>query len=125
MKYCSDVFSQFKIKITIFMSRTSIFNSYMIIMSDFIISFIIFIASLKVFFIIYSHYKIFAKVLFIALFQYSYPLRTAVINLLTAFFSSAKNNRLAKSMINRHNFISKTARNMLLIFFGLGKFKSA
>ena len=34
-------------------------------------------------------------------------------------FSSVKNNWLAKFITNTYNFVSKTARNMSLVFFGI------
>ena len=39
------------------------------------------------------------------------------MTLLTAFFSSVKNNWFAESIVNAHNFAWKALGNMLLIFF--------
>ena len=43
----------------------------------------------------------------------------ASIDLLTAFFSFVKNNWFARFIISTYNFVSKTSRNMILIFFNI------
>ena len=109
------------------MRKTPIFNSYVIMISYFIISFRkqsnpypAFITRFKASFIIYSHDKISIKVLFCHRSKILILIKNCNNELINCIFSSVKNDWFAKFTINIHNFFSKTARNMILIFFSIG-----
>ena len=105
------------------MFRTPVFTNHMAMISYFIISrskqFSTYLAVITS--KLFSSCTVMATFLwfFITNIQYSYLLRIAVINLLTSFLSSVKSNWSGRSITNTHSFIRKSARNMLLIFFGI------
>lgn len=107
------------------MFRTPVFTNHMAMISYFIISrskqFRTYLAVITS--KLFSSCTVMAtflwKCFFITNIQYSYLLRIAVINLLTSFLSSVKSNWSGRSISNTHSFIRKSARNMLLIFFGI------
>ena len=78
-----------------------------------------FVIWFKASFILYSHDKIFIKVLFYHLFTIPILLKNHFNKLVDCLFSSVKNNWLVKSIVKTYNFVSKTARNMSLVFFSL------
>ena len=64
--------------------------------------------------------KSFLKCVFITFQRFFILIRNLCNEFMNSIFSSVKSNWFAKSIINAHDFISKTARNMLLVFFGIG-----
>ena len=128
MKYHRYFFTNFKINITTIMCRTPIFTSDVTMISHSII--IIFnqfttnptnITSFK-FFIFFSTYDY----VFIEIFSHNFfTILVFIKNYLNKFknciFSSVQHNTFTVFIINTHNFISKTTRNMILIFFGIRK----
>ena len=126
MKYYRKFLSQFKINITTPMSRTSRFYCYMIMISYFIVfcskHFILypaFITSFKTSFIFCRHGKIFIKMFFYYFFAILFFFNNSFNKFIDCIFSSAKNKWFAKSIINTYSFVSKTARNMFLIFYSV------
>ena len=109
MKYYRNFFIQSKINNKTPVSRTSLFFCYIIIIRYFIISY------MKQF--ICRHKKIFVKMDFYYLFNHLF--KNCFNESINCIFSSLKNNWLAKYIINTHNFIIKTVRNMIFIFFSV------
>ena len=111
------------------MSRASILSCYMIMIFYFIIScnkqfitYPAFIARLKNLLSSSTDMiRFLSKCFFITFLQYPFSLRLTSNKFIDCTCSSVKNNRLAKSIINTNNFISKTARNTILIHFGMRK----
>ena len=113
VKYYRNFFSQLKIYITIPVSCTSRFPSYVTMISYFLIINKFFAnptSSLMI--------KFLLKCFFITFLQY---LRIRIGNCFNKFissiFTSKNNNWLSKPIINANNFVSKTTRNVILIFF--------
>ena len=124
MKYFRDFFNQLKICVTIPMGHTSNFSSYVTMISNFFIVMINkFFANpttvtwLKLFFFFFTYDQIFLKVFFYYLFTTLILLRNCFNKFISTIFTSKINNWLTKSIINTNNFLSKTTRNVILIFF--------
>ena len=124
MKYYRNFFSQLKIYVTIPMGSTSKFSSYVTMMSNF---FIVMINNfftnpttatwLKLLLLFFTHDQIFIKVFFCYFFTILIIHKNSFNKLISCIFTSRNNNWLTKYIININNFVSKTTRNVILIFF--------
>ena len=117
-------FSQFKIYITNPMSCTSIFSCYMTMISYFFIinqflTYPVCITWLKMFFFFLSHDRIFVKMFFYCFFTVTKLFKHRLNKTISCIFTPVKNNWLAKFIIDTNKFISKNARNVILIFFSI------
>ena len=110
MKYHRNVFTYFKVDITIPMCCTSVFSSDMTIISDLLSKSIILPQIQQKCFKMLYH--LFTIIIFF---------KIELISLKTAFFSSVQHKILTKIIINTNTFISKTTRNIVLIFFCIRK----
>ena len=122
MKYYNNFFVQLKINITALISRTSILFCYVIMISCIIISctkqfvtYSAFITSLRYSFMFYIHEQIFVKMVFYHFFAIFIFSKNCTNKFMDYIFSCVKDNCLAE-------FISKTARNMCVIFFWYMKY---
>ena len=71
------------------------------------------------FFSLFRHEKIFVNMLFYYFFAIIILFNNCCNTFIDWIFSSVKNKWLAKFIINTYNFVIKTARNMILIFFSI------
>ena len=124
MKYYRNFFSQLKIYVTTQMSCTSKFASYVTMISDFFIVIIITFFTnpanviwLESFFLFFIHDQKFLKVFFLLFFTVLILLKNCFNKFISSIFTPKNNNWLTKPIINTNNFVSKTARNVLLILF--------
>ena len=115
-------FIQFKIYITNSMSCTSIFSCYMTMISYFFIinqffTYLVCVTWLKMFFVFLSHDQIFVKMFFYCFLTVTKLFKDRLNKTTSCIFIPVKNNWLSKFIIDTNKFISKTARNVMLIFF--------
>ena len=118
-----DFFSQLKIYVTTPLSCTSKLSIYVTMISNFFIVMInkffanpTNITQLKFFFFV-AYDQIFVFLLIFGFLQYSYKSMNCFNKFISSVFTPKNNNRLTKSIINANNFVSKTTRNVNLIFF--------
>ena len=125
MKCCRNFFGQFKINITIWMRRTSIFHCNMIIIPYFLSSSVTHFLHIQHLLLNWNllqkfrHDKIFIKIIFYHFFAIIIFFKKCFNKVIDCIFPSVKNDWFAKFIINKYNFVSKTARNMILIFFSI------
>ena len=112
------------------MSCTSKFSSYVTIITNFFIVIVneLFIyptsfTSLKLFFSFSSHDQIFVK-MFINYFFTVFMLLKNCFNTFVSRISPSQNNRFTIFIINANKFVSKTTRDVILIFFRVRTFIS-
>ena len=125
MKYYRNFSSQFKIYVSTPMSCTSNFFSYVTMISNFFIIIInefftypTFVTRLELFFL-FTHYQIFVKMFF----QYFFTILILFKNCFNKLISSIFTNyRLDKFIINTNKLVSKTTRNVILLFFWVRTF---
>ena len=129
MKYYSKFFSQLKIYVTIPMCCASKFASHMTMISYFFVIIVnkFFTNStpvtlLKQMFFFFTHDQIFVKVFVHYSFAILIFFKNCFNKFISSIFTSTNNNWLSKSIINANNFVSKTTRNVILIFFCLRTF---
>ena len=123
VKYCRNFFSQLKIYVTSPMSCTSKFSSHVTMISNFFFNIInkyftnpTTVTLLKLMFFFFTHDQIFVKV-FVRYFSAVLILLKNCFNkFVSCIFTSINNNWLSKPIINTNNFVSKTTRNVILIF---------
>ena len=109
---------------TIPMSCTSKFTSYVTMSSYFFFVIINKFCTnpttftfLKEMFFFYTHDQMFVKVFVHYFFAKFILLMNCFNKFISCIFTSINTNWLSKSIINTNNFISKTTRNVILIFF--------
>ena len=127
MKYYRHFFSQLKIYVTTPMSYTYKFSSYVTMISYFFIVIInefftnpVSITRLELFFFFLIHDQIFFEVFFFITYYFftAFKLFKNHFNkLISCILASKNNNRFTKFIINTNKFVSKTTRNVILIFF--------
>ena len=128
MKYYRNLFSQLKIFVTTPMSCTSQFYSHMAMISNFFIVivnvFFTNLASVTQFelFFFFIHDQIFVKVFFHYLFTVFKLFKNCFNKFITSIFTSKNNYLLSKLVINTNKFVSKTTRNVILVFFWIRNF---
>ena len=125
VKYYRNVFSQLKIYVTTSVSCPSKFSCYVIMISNFFIIIInelftypTFVTRLELFFL-FTHYQIFVKMFF----QYFFTILILFKNCFNKLISSILTYyRLDKFIINTNKLVSKTTRNVILLFFWVRTF---
>ena len=123
-KYYRNVFSQLKIYVTTPMSCTSKFSSHMTVISNFFIVILnefftnpARVTRLKLPFVFLTYNQIFVKVFFLYFFIVLKLFKNRFNKFLSSIFTSKNNDWLSKFIINTNKFVSKTTRNVILIFF--------
>ena len=125
VKYHRNVFSQLKIYVTTPVRCPSKFSCYVTMISNFFIIIInefftypTFVTRLELFFL-FTHYQIFVKMFF----QYFFTILILFKNCFNKLISSIFTNyRLDKFIINTNKLVSKTTRNVILLFFWVRTF---
>ena len=117
-------FSQLKIYVTVPLCCTSKLSSYVIMISNFFIIIIdefstnpTRIIRLKLFFFYFIHDQIFVKMFFQYFFAALMLFKNCFNKFISSIFTPKNNNWLTKAIISTNNFLSKTTRNVSLIFF--------
>ena len=124
MKYYRNLFSHLKVYVTTPMRCPSKFSSYVTIISNFSIviinnfcTYITTVTLLKKKLLFFIHYEIFIKMFFHYFSTIFILFKNCSNKFISCIFISINNNQLTKFIINTNNFISKTTRNVILIFF--------
>ena len=124
MKYYKNIFSQLKIYVTISMSGTSKFTTYVTMNAN--VFFIIIkkfftnpatVTLLKQMFLFCSTDQIFLKVFVYYISAIFILLKNYFNKFKTCIFTSVSKSWFSEPIINTNNFVSKTTRNVILIFF--------
>ena len=127
MKYYRNIFSYLNIYVSTPMSCTSKFSSYVTRISHFLIINEFFtnptsVTWLKLFFFFISHDQIFIK-MFFNYFSTVFILPKNCFNkFISSIFTSVNNNWLTKFIIKTNKLVSKSTRNVILIFFWVRTF---
>ena len=123
MKYYRDVFSQLQIHVTASMTYASEFSTYVAMISSFFIAIInefftnpANVTRLK-FLFFFTHDQIFVKVLIHYFFTVFKLFQNRFNKFKSSIFASKNNYWLSKIIINTNKLVSKTTRNVILIFF--------
>ena len=118
-----EFFSQLKIYVTIPMCCSSKFSSYVTMISNFSIVIInkfftnpATVTLLKEMFI-FTPDKSFVKVFLHYFFSVPILLKNCFTRFISSIFTSKNKNQLSERTIYGNNFVSKTTRNVILIFF--------
>ena len=126
MKYYSHFFTNFQINITTPMTRSSLFTTYMTMISDLIIinnnqftKNLTNIRPFKFFILLSSHDQVFAEMLFDHISTIIIFFEIALNNFKNCIFLSMQHNIFTKFIVNTDKFISKTTKNVILIFLGI------
>ena len=124
VKYYKNFLSQLKIYVTTPMGCTSKFCSYVTMISNFFIVIInkfftnpTSITLLKLIFFFFSYDQIFVEMFFHHFFAVLIILKNCFNKFIGCIFAYKNNNWLIKLIIDVNNFVSKTTRNVILIFF--------
>ena len=122
MKYYRNFFSQLKVYVTTSISCTFKFSSCVAMISNFFIIIIndftnhASVTRLKLFFF-FTHDQIFVKVFFHYFFTILILFKNCFNKFVSSIFTSKNNYWLSKFIINTNKLVSKTTRNVILIFF--------
>ena len=123
VKYYKNFLSQLKIYVTTPMGCTSKFCSYVTMISNFLIVIInkfftnpTSVTLLKLIFF-FSYDQIFVEMFFHYFFAVLIILKNCFNKFISCIFAYKNNNWLTKLIIDVNNFVSKTTRNVILIFF--------
>ena len=81
------------------------------------------VTRLKFFFLFFTHHQIFVKLSFHYFFRACILLKNCLNKFRSRIFASKNNYCLGKFIIITDKFVSKTKRNVILIFFGVRTFK--
>ena len=124
MKYYRNFFSQLKIYVATPMSCIFKFTSYMTIISNFFIVMInefftnpASVAWLILVFFFFSYDQVFVKLFFHYFFTEFILSQNCFNKFISSVLTLKNNNWHTKSIINANNFVSKTTRNMIMVFF--------
>ena len=105
------------------MSCTSKFSSHMTMISNFFIVIInefyknsANVTQLKLFFFFFTHGQFFVKVFFHYFLKVFKLFKNRLNKLIRRIFASKNNNRFTKFIINTNKLVSKTTRNVILLF---------
>ena len=128
MKYYRDVFSQLQIHVTASMTYASEFSTYVAMISSFFIAIInefftnpANVTRLK-FLFFFTHDQIFVKVFFHYFFTILILLKNCFNKFTSSIFTSKNSYWFGKFIINTNKLVSKTTRNVILIFFWVNTF---
>ena len=123
MKYYRNFFSQLQIHVTASMTYASEFSTYVTMISSFFIAIInefftnpANVTRLK-FLFFFTHDQIFVKVLIHYFFTVFKLFQNRFNKFKSSIFASKNNYWLSKIIINTNKLVSKTTRNVILIFF--------
>ena len=77
------------------------------------------VTSLILSFFFFSYDQIFVKLFFHYFFTVLILIKNCFNNFISSVFTPKNNSRFTKSIINANNFVSKTTRNMIMVFFSV------